>query len=182
MSTEPSEVLSVSLFPFRKGQAARAEIVVPAVIEDVWEKLCEIEKLPEIVPVLEFAEKKIGPNGLWECVLEGKIGIWKLGFPLRLHYLMKVEPLRSMEMEQYLGGIFPDVYFRHELEPLGNKATRLTSIYYFDLEGFSVLKILRFAQKFPWIKEIINLSAAALLVRGFGERWWAHDRCENRLR
>jgi hypothetical protein len=163
--------LDAFLFPFRKGKAACASVEIPAPEGEVWDALERIESLPEIVPVLEKAEKKIRGDGIWECLLEGRIGIWKLGYPLRIHYLMRVEPPRRMELEKYIGGIFPDVYFCHEVEPLSSQKTRLKSIYYFDLEGFAPLRIFRFAQKTPWMREIVVLSAAALMVRSFCDRW-----------
>jgi len=172
MTANGGSELKAFLFPFRGGKAACAMAEIPAPLDEVWCALEQIEDLPAVVPLLEKAEKKIKEEGIWECTLEGRIGIWKLGYPLRIQYAMRVDPPRRMELVKYLGGIFPDVYFRHELEPVGPNRTSLKSIYFFDLEEFAPLKILRFAQRAPWIREIVVLSAAALMVRAFCDRWW----------
>jgi hypothetical protein len=75
------------------------------------------------------------------------------------------------ELKEYLSGVFKDVYFCHEVVPISSNETLLRSTYFFDLDGFPLLSLFRFTERFPWMEEMVNFGATAILLRGFAENW-----------
>ena len=84
---------------------------------------------------------------------------------------MALEPKKRIDLVEYEKGVFQDVYFLHSVEELPGDRSRLESTFYFDLTDFALLRILKIFERFPWMAEMLNLAAAAMLVRSFQLRW-----------
>jgi len=164
--------LSVTSFPFRDGHGATATAIVNCPLDELWDALLDLESFPEHIPMIDHAvSRSTDRDDVIYCALSGKIGVWKLGISLDIRYKMRMEPKSRLELIEYEGGVFKDVYFLHEVEPVDATNTRLTSTFYFNTEGFPLLKLLKVFERFPWMAEMLNLTATATLVRGHQLRW-----------
>lgn len=163
--------LSVDSYPFREGYAAVAEAIVDAEVDELWEALLDVEDFHHHVPAIDRSTLSWIDETTARCELAGRLGVWKFGIPLNFRYRMKVSAKRRLELVDYEEGNVRDVYFLHEVEPLPPGRSRLRSTFYFDLTGFPLLTMFKIFERHPWMAEMLNLTAAAMLVRSFQLRW-----------
>lgn len=163
--------LRVESFRFREGWAATAEAEVATDLPTLWEALLDLEAFPREVPGVDHASFERLSDTEARCTIGGRLGVWKLGVPLDFRYRMRIDHHKRLELVEYEKGVFHDVWFTHEVAPLAAGRTRLTSTFYFDLKGFPLLSAFRLFERHPWMSEMLNLMATAMMVRSFQRRW-----------
>ncbi len=163
--------LGVESFRFREGWAATAKVRVATELPTLWDALLDLESFPREVPGVDHARFERLSDTEARCTIGGRLGVWKLGVPLDFRYRMRIDQHRSLELIEYEKGVFRDVWFRHEVSPAAQGGTDLVSTFYFDLRGFPLLGAFRLFERHPWMSEMVNLMATAMLARSFQRRF-----------
>ncbi len=161
--------LSASVVPHKDTRAILVQATFETDYQNVQYALHAFDTFSEHVPLLQHGSSIRLDESHWECTLEGRIGIWKFGIPIRMRFVLHQVNEFEFLIQKYIGGTFGDLYFHHLIVPHKSGGGLLKSIYYFDVEDFALIKRISIFRDHPGTTDEIQALAATMMTKGIIE-------------
>ena len=163
-------ILTTAVVPHRGTQAILVRAPFDAPIELMRRALTSMDRFPDWVSILRKGRSDPAGPDRWNCLLAGKLGIWKVGVSIEMRFVLRRVDDDEFVMEKYLGGTFADLHFHHQIVPVrAGRQAEIASIYHFDLSDFALVRHISAFRNNPAARQEIQMVAAVAMTRGLVE-------------